>query len=889
MANYDTSIRVNTKVDASGLKKIESGLNQLVGNANKLANTLASGLGIGLGVAGLMKLGKEAIDLASDIQEVQNVVDTAFKDMSYKMEAFADTCIEKFGLSKLSAKQMGSTFMAMAANMVPSMEQASDMAIELTARSADMASFYNKTAEEAATALKAVFTGETEVLKQYGVIMSEINLQQYAYQSGLNKTLKEMTQAEKVQLRYNYVMEQTSLAAGDFEKTSDSWANQTRILSEQFKELLSVLGSGLIMVLTPAIRGLNQLLSYLISIANALGTIMSQLFGISSVEITAGGADAAEAYGTASESVDDYTDSVKQADKANKKSLSSFDSLEVINKSSSTTGSAGVGTSAPLFSGVTPITTKTGAEENTASNLEKTIDALIDKAEALAGLFQKGFDIGSGNALEGLKDIYNSLNGIAKSMMELIMDADIQGAVSGWFDRIITAAGQITGSLVSIGVSATQNLLGGMERYLDENASRIKDYIISILDISGNIAEMTADYSSAIANIFSAFGEENGQILTANLIGIITNASMGIIELTAKLAEDMTNVLTKPFIDNQGEFKTAVEGFLSVSASACASFKEYVDHAFATLDEVYDKNFAPFFDSVADGVSRLTQAFLIFWNENVQPLLDRWAVRFDELVNNSLQPMADYAILTLGEIADMLMVFWENVLIPLIDWINNNILPVLLPILDGLVEKFFVTKEMLAEIIMGIIDRISGITQFLTGVFTGDWQKAWDGIVKIFSGIQRSIKGIVNGIIGILEALAHSVVQAVNVVIRAINSLSFDIPDWVPEYGGKSIGFNIPELTTVSLPRLANGAVIRGGNPFAAILGDQPLGQTNVETPVSTIEDAVTKGMERYSGNRSMTINLNYDGETFARLSLPDILAEMDREGYDVDVLGGTV
>jgi len=116
---------------------------------------------IGSLLAGLVMLGKQAVEIASDIQEVQNVVDTAFESMSYKMEKFADTAITQFGISKLSAKQMGSTFMAMGRSMIGSMEEASDMAIALTGRSADMASFYNKTVEETSTALKSIYTGET--------------------------------------------------------------------------------------------------------------------------------------------------------------------------------------------------------------------------------------------------------------------------------------------------------------------------------------------------------------------------------------------------------------------------------------------------------------------------------------------------------------------------------------------------------------------------------------------------------------------------------------------------------------------------------------------------------------------------------------------------------
>lgn len=362
MASYDGSIRVNTELLTSGFNKSLSAMGKSVtGSIRHMEKGIASlknsvsgllgSLGFSLGIAGLVALGKQAIDTASDIQEVQNVVDTAFGSMSYKMEELAKTSVKQFGISELSAKQMGSTFMAMGSSMVGDMGQASDMAIELTKRAADMASFYNKSAEEVAVALNSIYTGETETLKQYGVVMTEVNLQEYAATQGIYKNLSAMTQAEKVQLRYNYVMQQTALAAGDFAKTSGSWANQTRILSEQFKELLSILGTGLITVLTPVVKFLNTILGQLIAVAKQIGAILSKLFGISvqvadaskSMAGMAGNADnISDSMDAASGSAGDLSDGIKKAKKEAVKALAPFDKLNVLGKNISD-GSSGSG------------------------------------------------------------------------------------------------------------------------------------------------------------------------------------------------------------------------------------------------------------------------------------------------------------------------------------------------------------------------------------------------------------------------------------------------------------------------------------------------------------------------------------------------------------------
>ena len=151
-----------------------------------------------------------------------------------------------------------------------------------------------------------------------------------------------------------------------------------------------------------------------------------------------------------------------------------------------------------------------------------------------------------------------------------------------------------------------------------------------------------------------------------------------------------------------------------------------------------------------------------------------------------------------------------------------------------------------------------------------------------------AIKSAINNILGGVEKMANGVVSAINKIIEAINGLEIENP-----FTGEEIWSpNIKPIPPVSIPRLATGAVIRGGNPFMAILGDQPAGRTNIEAPLDTIKQAVREELSNMNVNSSesvpVTINLNYDGETFARLSISDILSELDRQGYDISVLGAT-
>lgn len=338
----DGSLNFDTKIDTKGFSK---GTNTIKGMANGLTGTLKK-LSLALGgvfaVGKLVQVGKEAVNFASDIQEVQNVVDTAFGEMAYKMEQFAETSIETFGMSKLTAKEMGSTYMAMAKGMGQAADLASDKAIEMTGRLGDIMSFYNKTASEADTIGRAVYSGETEPLKQIGIIMTETNLKTYALSKGYSQLYTEMSAADKLLVRQEYFLEQTAMAAGDFVKTQDSWANQTRILSERWKEFLGILGTGLIQVLTPVVQFLNMAMSQLITFANTAGNVLSKVFGVqksadAAAQSTAGiGSSAAEA----GAGMSDMADEASAASKKINKSLSGFDDLNQITQNTADAASS---------------------------------------------------------------------------------------------------------------------------------------------------------------------------------------------------------------------------------------------------------------------------------------------------------------------------------------------------------------------------------------------------------------------------------------------------------------------------------------------------------------------------------------------------------------------
>lgn len=254
------------------------------------------------------QIGK-AIDISSQLTEIQNVVDVTFGDMTYKVEQFAETSIEKFGMSELTLKKTASQFQAMGSAMnINSKNIASankylnsqtdkyvdlgnsmaDVSVTLTKLTADMSSFYNVEQKVIAEDLQSIFTGQTKPLRQYGIDLTEVNLKQWAMNEGLNSNIESMTQAEKVMLRYQYVLAHTTQAQGDFARTANTWANQIRILKQNFEQLGVIIGQTFINMLKPLVRMLNTVMSSILAFAETVSNALGKIFGWK-FEVGAGG------------------------------------------------------------------------------------------------------------------------------------------------------------------------------------------------------------------------------------------------------------------------------------------------------------------------------------------------------------------------------------------------------------------------------------------------------------------------------------------------------------------------------------------------------------------------------------------------------------------------
>lgn len=765
VGSVDFELLLNSNPFNKGLKDTtntikSSGIENSLKKIGKLAVAAFS-------VKAIVNFGKECIDLGSDLTEVQNVVDVTFGSLNTEVNRFAENAITQFGLGQTVTKKYVGTFGAMAKAFNFSNKEALAMSETLTGLTGDVASFYNLSSDEAYTKLKSVFTGETETLKDLGVVMTQNALDQYALANGYGKTTSKMSEQEKVALRYKFVLDKLNIANGDFARTSDSWANQTRVLGLRFNELKATLGQGFINIFTPIVKGINMVLSKLQVLANAFKSFTEMIFG------NAGGDDStsnvsnlASDASKASDAVSGIGDSAKKSAK-DLKSLASFDTAQILKKDDSDSSSSGSGSGGIDTSGLGDLTNSAMQQANVQ------MDNFIKKSKELFSIFKEGFDDAFENT--NFDGIIDSCERIKTALTEIFTDSDVTEYAAEWVDTVLYNMGRMTGSVASVGVTIADNLLGGFANFLEQNEEDIQEHIMNIFSISSESWDLLGDISETFADIFAIFRGPEAKQCTADIIAIFTDGILGVYEIVGKFTNDILYIIAQPFIENKDLIKNALEGLLQPISSVLETIKQGIQDTFSKFWEVYDTYIRPAVENIKDGFSSILETILNVWNENIKPILDEWASRFDLLWKEHLQPMVNNFLEFFGKLINGISTLWNTWLVPIINWIVANVIPVLSPIFETIGNLFMDVFGVISDILNGVWQVLGGLIDFIVGVFTGDWEKAWNGIESIFSGIWTMIKGILEGIWNAIKDIIKGAIDYVknyiNMVMSGIKSI----------------------------------------------------------------------------------------------------------------------
>ena len=866
------------KMDISGASRKVNLLGRQFEGLGTIVKRIGFLVGSAFAVGKLIQFGKESIELGSDLAEVQNVVDVTFTTMSDKVNEFAKNAMTSAGLSETMAKRYVGTFGAMSKSFGFSESQAYDMSTALTQLTGDVASFYNISQDLAYIKLKSVFTGETETLKDLGVVMTQSALDQYALANGYGKTTSAMTEQEKVALRLAFVQKQLSAASGDFIRTSDSWANQVRVMQLQLQSLKATVGQGLINIFTPVLKVINILLGKLATLANAFKSFTELITGKKSSGQTSGSgaglagtdaiADTADQYGQAADNAeklaDATNDNAKATKKANKETKNYLSSLDEVHKATSTGsnssptpsssgGSGGAGNSG-LPSSVGNVDYGNLAEGETA------LDKISDSAKKLADLlkklwkpFQDAWKKEGKNTINAAKTALDGLKKLAVSVGKSLVEVWTNGTGTTMLTTMLKIAQNV---LKTIG-----NIASGFADAWSKNSvgtqiiQNIADALVVVMQFVEKIADDTATWAAnlnfyplleSISNLTSTFApilESIGNVLEWIYNNIVLPMLKWLIETGIPTVINLVSDLAGFFANHQSIIEAF--GAALIGAFAAAKIAGLASRIAGSITTV--ASFIKGLIALMTGSSGIMGGI--------------------KAIATAVGPGGIFIAAVTACIAIGVLLYknWDKikeVAGKVWDWIKNKTITFVNTVSSGL--------KNLASKIVSIWDNIkSSAHQKWTAIWStvGNlvgrikdgiverFTSAKDKVVEIFGGIKDTIRNILNKVIGIVNSAIGTVNSAIGGIESAMSFGPWEIPT---PFGSKTIGFSASFPRVPTVPYLAKGAVIPPRSEFLAVLGDQKQGN-NIEAPESLLRKIVREesGGQQSGGNVRFTAQIN--------------------------------
>lgn len=826
----------------------------------------------------LIDFGKSGIQLGSDLSEVQNVVDVTFSHMSDKVDEWAKKAQDAYGLSETMAKKYVGLYGSMSEAFGFSEEQAFEMSSTLAGLAGDVASFYNIDQDLAYTKLKSVFSGETETLKDLGIVMTENALNDFAMRKGMGKTVSKMSEAEKVSLRYRFVLEQLNNAAGDFTRTQDSWANQTRILNLQWQTLQATIGRGLINAFTPALRVINRLIEGLQKIAQRFENLTIAVFGDSA---SSSGA-MTEGLETAADSADNFAGSVGNALKKAEElryGLAGFDELNVL-----------------ADTGENALTVDDTAENvvKSATVIDNAIETAEKKADSFSQVIQQAIKNGKWQkvglmladklaaSLDGIP--WNSIREKAVSAAQHIGDF-INGALQSpdlWINighsiaqGLNTAMDFLLSLLRTVNFyKAGFDLAEMLNEFLttfdaDEYGALVAEKVNAVFDFLAGFA-FDFDWSqlgTKIGDALSSYFEKldltkagkSGKTIPETVAGMIN----GLIRAGIRL-------FTYEFTDENGEthnlweyigavlgegFNAFLENFnltdaVNLLKTGIKSFVGMIYNAFRAIAGEDGNGFKKLGAELAGEVNN--------WLGDTE-----WWTDIGEMLGTIINDILDFALSFLDNLDDKKL---ENALMTLLDSVNiTNIASKLFQIfkeaiLKPLAKAYLISLGLIFQPLNMIllieweklVKGAGGVWEAIQKVFShvGDWFKnvfsdAWQKVKDVFSSGGRIFEGIKEGISNVFGSVVNHLIDGINAVIgdafSGINVMLSNVRDF-EVFGNHPFAF-IQTIDVPQIPRLATGTVVPAHyGEFLAVLGDNKR-EPEVVSPVSAMKQAFLEAL----------------------------------------------
>lgn len=957
MAQYDGSIRIRTSINSDGIRKGEKDIKASLGRMTNTVKKFSAVIGSAFAIGKITQFGKEVIQVASDFEAMESQFSQVFGNLESKASESLKSIANQTGILEERMKGNYTKIAAFAKTTGLDIEEALGIADRAMIAVADNAAFYDRSLEETTESLQSFLKGNYENDAALGLSATEFT-RNAAANKLYGKSFIELSEAQKQLTLLQMVEDANKLsgALGQASREADTWTNQTGNLNQAWTNLKANLGKFILPMAVQAVKGItnvinaiNAMISRMSTAAGAFRSFSELLTGKKSSSenmIPEGGSGSmAEEYSGAAVAADNLASSTekvanatKDAKKAAEGYLSPLDEINKFSKEDKETDSVGSGTTTGAVGNIDYGNLANG--ETVLDKIGSSFSSVTKKAKELAGLFKKGFFDGLGDYKPKLDGMKSDILSIGKSLKGIFTSSEVLNAAKNFVETFSYSIGKTSGSFFSIGLTVAQNIIGGIERFFSQSQERIKDWIVNIFDIGSELSLLSSQFSADFAEIFSVFGSETAQQITANIIGIFAETFMGITEFIGGFVLEIVNRIVETFSENKELIKESLAGTLEGFESITSSIREGIEFITQTVLPGLLDGFKGLLDLLSPLGDFLLNVFFSIWNDMLNPALSYIGEKVLPILIDTFKNLWNKILVPLGEflksvfkpiieiVSDVLNMLWQKIIVPLAQFIggtlssvfvgfceilNKTVIPiissvievlkflwnnVLSPIVDFLWSvlkpAFSSVFDAIGGVINGIKNIFSGLIDFITGIFTGNWKKAWEGVKKIFSGIWDTLKSIVtkpiNAVLGVFEGLANGIIDGWNWIKKQFNKLSFDIPDWVPVIGGGKFGFNFDMSDHIKIPRLATGTVVPPNREFMAVLGDNKR-EPEIVSPISSMKQAFKEAMTEMGrtgkGNSGTIIIKQYlDGKQITQAVIKEGKVQQMSTGDNIFALG---
>ena len=828
---------LNRQGFSKSLNAVQEQANSVSNNMKSSLKKLGSAIVAAFSVAAIKQFGQQCIESAAQVNAANSQFEQTFGSMESQAKSAIQSVAKESGILETRLQGVGTSIYAFAKTTGMDSANALNMMQEALQVTADSAAYYDRSLEDTAESLKSFLKGNFENDAALGLSCTETT-RNAAANKLYGKSFVELSESQKQLTLLEMVKDANKLsgALGQASRESDGWENVTGNLKESWNQLLAVIGKPILQVATNIVQKLSSAIAKLTEYAKGAINALSKLFnwdGDDTANSISAAASSAENLTDEAESGSNSLESVTESAEKAKNSVAGFDKLNVLTKSDSG-GSDASASDTASSSGTSVANT---VVKDTNSGVSGAFKNLYEKSgfKGFVENVQKGINKVDWSAIgKNCESIFKNSVPVAQNYLKQVQKVG---------KSAFGAVGSFVGGVVQVSGKRLQTLTGGVAKWLDRDKNKINGFITTIGD---NFSKGYDNLSTFFEKGFDVIGQSVDRVrpqmedAISNLLSGFTDFGGAVGTIFSEGFSLATESLVK-WIDNDGA--TIGEFFDNIQLQM-ADVMNFVGGVFSDIGNFLlgwwdGEGGSEIFQNVCDMFLNIGTTLMNVYNDWIMPAWNFIVGVFQSAWTDCLKPIFEQLWTVFGKACDYIATIWNNWLLPFVNFISDTLGPVFNTVLRNIQSIFETVFRVIGDVVGGVLKSFGGLIDFITGVFSGNWEKAWNGIKDFFGGIWDGIWGIIKGFVNLIIDGINLLLTGIYTVVAAIVNAIGGIADAIGSIFGQEWGWSMPN-EPVLIPHLATGGLVKA--PTLAVVGDNAganSGNPEVIAPLSKLQGMI--------------------------------------------------